>query len=408
MYSVTNSKKFNAFSVKINRMLAVSKTANIFTMTNRYLKDNKERKKNVCVLLDWFSVMIYTGFSEPIEGQKVYKLNDVVALNYTETSAGMFKYKYEVYWYGDHVANLLCGTKGKLISDGVAKLEMLNYMLYSFEWKNAYKDILQSLNAQLKNFTRLDIAIDGVNWMLPFLNDYVKQSNETKIVNLKGKAYMNSKILNQKTMEYRSFLVGAGKSPKKITIYNKTSELERSNKKYIESVWRKAGIDIDKDVCRVELRLNSEGVKAIRNFDIERLDDPKYLLSIFRTQASNFFEFTVKGGDSNHTRQKVVDILAFDELKIPMLEKEKRSVNDGRYKSKMSMHCHVKDILKNRYDNKQLESVLDVIDSDMMTYNLRDYYSKKLPEWIQTYYETMPEFQRDAHRLELLNGLVQN
>lgn len=392
--------------MKLDKMLAVSKTANILASTNEYMERYGSKENKACILLDWFAVMIYTNFGEPTEDQKIYKINDIVALNLTEGGAGLFKHKYEVYWYGDYVANLLCCTKGKLIPDGVAKLEMLNFMLYSFEWKHAYKDIMQSLNAQYKNINRLDIAIDGVNWMLPFLNDYVKQTNKNKIINLKGKAYMNSKILNQKTMEYKSFLVGAGQSPKKIVIYNKSSELEKSNKKYIEGVWKKAGIDIKSDVCRVEMRLNSEGVKCIRNFEIDRLDDAEYLMSLFRTQAKNFFEFTIVEGDKTVNRQKIVDILAFDQLDIPMLAKGKRTVNDGRHKVKLSLHTHVKDILKNRYTDDETEKVLDVMDSDMQTYNLRDYYTRKIDEWRKKYYETLPESSQQEHRLDQVYALA--
>lgn len=407
-----NGKINNTYRVPISRLLAASKTANNFPLqfqdTTAYFEE-KSNEVAISVALDWFSVMIHLVIAEPEPDIITYTFENDIILLYLEHGTPVFKHSYTVLRGGEPVANLHTHCRNeKTIGAGVAKLEIHNHLLYSTEWATIYLQILAALGASFRNVNRLDIAIDGVNWLHPFMNEFVKQRVKGKCIELKGKAHLSSKILRKKTMTYQNFTVGGSDSPKRITIYNKSSELERSNKQYIRTMWERAEMDTTNDVWRIELRMNSEGVKLIKNLDIGKLRSPKYLLSIFRTQTKNFFDFTYKTKDKKVTRHRPVDILCFNILKVRPLETTKRAKVDGRYKVKLGIHNAVKDLLNGTTADDDVQTMLRFIRVNTETYHLGRYITNKLPEWEKDYPGSVHNQNERVKRMEQIYESIGN
>jgi hypothetical protein len=129
---------------------------------------------------------------------------------------------------------------------------------------------MEVLNFGINNVTKLDIAIDGLNYIPDFLNAFNKQNGIEKKIRMVGKARFSAKVLDKERMYYENFQVGTNKSDKQVTVYLKTSELAASQKEYIKDFWFKNGLrpgPKDK-VYRVELRMRSKFLKYIKGFNI--------------------------------------------------------------------------------------------------------------------------------------------
>ena len=189
-------------------------------------------------------------------------------------------------------------------------------------------------------------------------------------------------------MLYNYFKVGSGTSEKQVVVYDKSKELEQSNKTYIAALWRANGLpfgDADPPVFRCELRMRSEAVKEMVGFTLEQLQDPKYLLSLFRTGCKNFFEFCEATGDANITRERLVNLIPFDELGAVLLQRARPALTDGRYKAKMAVHLTVKDSVLGILDDAHRPSALGLMQYQIEKYELSTWFRKRLPDWVKKY-----------------------
>lgn len=355
---------------------------------------------SVSVSLDWLSMMCDCLMPEPLPEQPPIWLTDNIVLEYQRKGTPVFNYSYIVYLEGEPVANVHTHTKNKkIIKEGTAKLEIQNHVLYSTSLLDVLDKVMLACKMPaIKNMSGLHIAIDGANHLHPFVNNYVRQSarrarpelktlghwGKENRVRMKGKANLDSKRFNRKTGMYDNFKIGS--SRKSLTIYNKTSELEHSHKSYIKAAWERAGIDMSGTVWRCEIRLTSQSIKEIKNFDLKKLTDPNYLLQIFKTQCKNFFEFALMENDENISRARVIDLFQFEKLKVPLLSKIPRAIVRGAYKAQMAVHNAYANILLGFHKTKDsIDAAITHISDNVELYDLQDWYVRKKVDWIAAY-----------------------
>ena len=353
----------------------------------------------VSVVLDWLSFMVECTLKEPAPDQGPVWLSDRVVLEYLQKGTPVFNYSNNIYLDGELVAMVHThGKNQKIIKPGTAKLEILNHVLYSSTVMDVVKDVMLACEMpMIKNVSGLHIAIDGANHVPEFLNKYIRQSQKrarpdlmnlqqySRInrVKMKGKANLDCKRFNKKTGNFDNFKCGSSK--KNLTVYNKTSELLRSHKQYIRDAWERAGIDTTGTVWRVELRLSSGPIKEIKDFSLDRLTDPNYLLSIFKTQCNNFFQFVIMN-DCNVSRATVIDLFQFEKLKVPLLQKIPRAIVKGAYKAQMAIHNAYANIRLSMF--KTVESIggaMQHIADNLDIYNLREWFERKKTDWDSMY-----------------------
>lgn len=384
---------------ELSHLRTASKTVLKFTSRFR----SEALPKSVSVNLDKFHFQADCSLPEPDPDQVIYWLNGDIALEYQKSGTPMFKHSYVMIRHGEPVANVITHSRDpKKVPENRIKIELLNHVLYSSEWLQVMDEVCDALKAIPVVFSNIDIALDGCNHVPLFLNYYCKQTPEKKIVELKGKAHFSPGIMDKKTMMFNHFKIGS--SHKKIRIYNKTQEIEReSHKEYIRHSWEKAGMDLNQDNWRTELRLDSQAIKSIAGFDYRRLMDPNYMLSIFRTLIKNFFEFAiVDHTDTNISRWKVVDLFQFEQLRVTVLDKLPKAVVRGAYKAKMAIHNAVANICR-RYINAEADVMATIhhIKLNIDLYDLGRYYLKRLPQWINQY-RTYTPFEPENLLLELV------
>ncbi|MDO7873671.1 replication initiation factor domain-containing protein [Hymenobacter sp. ASUV-10] len=329
---------------------------------------------------------IESGSDEALHIEK----GDGVLLEWTGKGTPMMRDSFNVYLWGEKFGTLHANprSEGKGLKPDSVQVHVDNALLYTDHWYEDLQTVVQACGLHVKNVTRLDIALDGLNYIIEFLNLYQKQFEWNKTVHHKGKARFTAGVLDKRTMLYDHFKIGSGSSEKQISVYNKTKELERSNKTYIAKYWQANGLQdggLDCPVYRVELRMRGKAVKEVKDFAIHKLTDYSYLFDLFRTGCHNYFEFTETQGHQNVSRQKPIDLIPFDALGARLLEKVPRALSDGRYKAKMAVHLTVKDIVLDLIPDDSRPQALGVMKEQIERYDLYPWMARRLPDWLKHY-----------------------
>lgn len=337
-------------------------------------------KHKISIVIDWFQVFgICRELPAPVQGE-VMEFGDV-ALAYTGHGSELFECVFDVYLEGEKVAVLQQSPRHTL-AEGSAMLKLENYLFYYEDWHTIFVRITDTLHFVTKSVTRLDVAIDGSKDIVPFLNQYLKQTDSQ--IKMKGKATFKTNF-EASSQNFTWFQVGSSASNKCISIYNKTKEIEQSNKIYIKRFWENNELDTENDIYRVELRLRSKGCKDVSGFDVDKLSDSTYLASLCKTHFENFFEF-VHNKDTNISRCESVQLIDWDMLGACLLEKiDKKQVND-RYKAKLTIHLlmklHYQDLISDALKSESMP----YIEKLLCDFDLRQWYAGKLSEWKDAYY----------------------
>ena len=358
----------------------------------------------VSVHIDWLSFMVETFMAPPDPEQPNVMLNDRVGTQYIGHGSMNFLYSHNIILDGEVVGMIHTHTRNEvMIEKNSAKFEIKNQVLYSSEWTNVITDCLAAMDiTYIKNITRLDIALDGANHITPFLNAFAHDHSGR--IGMKGRARLTPRMMDKKTKMFDGWQIGAGH--KYITIYNKTREIdEKSHKEYIRDCWRRAGLDLEAENWRCELRLDSQAINSVKakettivepdgkekfffseGISLDRLSDPNYLLKLFKTHCENFFQFVVFEGDSNVTRARIIDLFQFEKLRVALLEKIPRAVVRGAYKARMAIHNAFSNILLKRYKGAAaIAAAWGQIHNEIELYDLNRYFEKKKPDWIALY-----------------------
>lgn len=254
---------------------------------------------NVCSV-DWFEVQLSGQLPEVEEGKLDYEICEFVHLRDQQKQTKHFSYLFDVYYYGEHVGTLQSHTKAANYFDPYSmQFKLLNHLLYTEDWLTIYTDILNGCNWSHKSLTRVDIAIDGVG-----ASNY--RDMVYKAVNSRSKVMMSGKTnvsTNYKGNDIQSVTVGSRSSSKYGRIYNKSNELKRSNKTYINQYWLNSTLSIEpnKDVWRIEMEVKSKLFKK-RGYDVWRLNDTNYIASIMRTELKGWLSFYSMNTDKNKYR----------------------------------------------------------------------------------------------------------
>lgn len=352
---------------------------------------SKNHPVAITVNPDWFHTNAICNMSDPEED--ITWLTDNMALQTDRMGTQMFKYKHLVILDGEPVANVLSHSRNeKFFKANCIKIELLNHVLWSSEWINIYELILENLQATHEKIGRLDIAIDGMNYLPKFLTSFGSQREYNRKVFMKGKASFSAGMLDRRTCTYQHFKIGNG--DKKIRVYNKTKELEISHKEYIRKTWELSGLDVEAENWRCELRLNSTALKEISQLDYKNLSNPQYLLEIYKTCTTNFFEFvrihdyqtmTETSQIRAKSRAKVIDLLQFTQLNIMCLKKVPRAIMRGAYKAKLAIHNAVANVLLHNIQGDDVIHAFCHIKNNLEIYDLWRYYRKRIDDWVNKY-----------------------
>lgn len=345
------------------------------------------------ITIDWFEAFGSIGM-EPLQEREILELGSVIFegtafANPTFRSIALvYICQPEPVLFGELSYNIRLGQVG---DKNAAKLKILNEHLYTGTWMEDFQFFIRETGFKFNNITRLDIAVDGCSAVIPFLNKYIMN----KKYDMAGRAEMTLPKWNKTDRRFERFQIGSHQSEKHISVYLKSNEIKKSDKYYIQEYWKRSGMDIKKDITRVELRLKSKALQTMQyinpqnqiyeDFDYTLLEYPQYLAGIVQLHITNYFEFMeVNKKDKNKSRWQRLEL--FDLKKFDPVPLERNDVKDrcDRYKAKLSIHLMEKERLK-EVDPHLNEARAKIIKTYLFKHKLDDWYMKSLKEWEKKY-----------------------
>lgn len=167
---------------------------------------------------------------------------------------------FHIYYDGIHFANIECKPKSSILKPYHGFVRIINNWLYHEKTKDLIRELNQRNLLYFNNFTRVDIAVDFNKFHQnkcpqKFINDLMQG---TIIKKGKAKFATYGKISDNGNI-FQTLKFGSETSKISYKIYNKTQELkEAKNKPYIIDFWEQNGLDITKDIYRLEFSFKSQ------------------------------------------------------------------------------------------------------------------------------------------------------
>lgn len=184
--------------------------------------------------------------------------------------------------------------KGGIMQPGSCHIRLSNNACYRINPVLDLQTFLITNNYTYKNISRVDIALDfnafdnGLQ-VNDFISSYfygdIAKVNQSNISAHGMDNWAKGKIFN-------SLKWGSVRSPNTTKLYNKSLELRQSSKKdYIIDYWISAGLDISKDVYRIEFSLTSQfqGIRSKTNKNDCRIKN----LTDYQTRDKLYNQFTI-------------------------------------------------------------------------------------------------------------------
>lgn len=277
-----------------------------------------------CISADWFECTT-TGKFIPVDQEAPETLEfSGIILKLEGYGTKHYQLKYNVFLPGekDPFALILTDPRNtKILEPDFSQIKIENHQLYRKGWTVKLATVLDALELQLNNITRLDIAIDGVG----FLNQ-VERFERGEIESIGKVQTCDFKTAQRDRTGYNW---GKRSSEKMLTIYDKSDELKRTNKLYISDTWIANNLNegqVD-EIERLELKLRGKAIKRLlipetgEAIQYERLEDANYLASIVKVSFKKWFEFVIPDEQKNVSRKERVQIVDFEQFKTIKMER---------------------------------------------------------------------------------------
>lgn len=230
---------------------------------------------------------------------------------------------------GDKYAVIQRVPHSRIISADGCIIQLCNRELYKSNFASEFLVFLASHKFKYKSISRLDICFDS-NYL------YRKKSHSSLIKDImsgvvlknnQAKVSWNFSAIADvgKPMVCNSCSFGSKSSSVSTKMYNKTLEMkEQKNKPYIVESWVYNGLDIDRDVWRIEISIKSDATTTIRSEsgEIFRLSPDSVAMrklteDIFFSYAKKYFSF--KRNDGKQNKSRMPDLEIFPRERTPTL-----------------------------------------------------------------------------------------
>jgi len=199
--------------------------------------------------------------------------------------------------------------------DDMCHLKMENYWLYTDVWYDILSSALRQFEITPFKLSRLDIACDWQNGQCGIAaHDIMTGLMSRKYVKVHQPAWRVNGT-DAATMTWHSMAFGSKGSAVFTRFYNKTLELQATGKDYIRETWKGAGLNLERDVYRVEFAMTDLGTQVIdpetgEQFDIpyDRCADRLYIAGLFFHYAQHYFDIRRAGTASKRTQCRRLDV----------------------------------------------------------------------------------------------------
>lgn len=397
-----------------------------------------------CINIDWFEATLEGNWlprnevGDPLsvvsflDGDLVLE-RDPARWNGTQH----YQYGYNIYFHGEPVATIITHPRNAIMgrtdpgegTRALSQLRLENHILYRQGWTKIYAAILYGLEVELNNITRLDVSVDGGE----FLSDYRQliAGSYKKLGRAKHSCHFTAKD------EVEGFYIGSRSSDRYVRGYSKTSEISQAGgtKTYIVDAWKKANLEAydngagkverlelvlkAKAIAQMEKGLAGQGIDGpigdalavaalidggpiAESFDVKRLEDDNYLAGIMRANLEKFYQFVDAGelartgNISRCARIDAVDWHIFEAEQLHRLTTTKKPNVIWAVQRRITfdmLEYYAKRARRGAglFDQKELQSAEEAFHFNRelaKSYGVLDWFEKKLKYWAK---------QRDFH-----------
>lgn len=179
---------------------------------------------------------------------------------------------------GRKILTLLYEPKSPLIPKRICLCEVANVCLYDGSWRRVCLLLPEIHAGDFNSLSRLDIACDfdeiGLDTARRFVQDniYVQRKKEGCCF------YDYDEKHGYITKIPRQLSFGSKTSKIKWKLYNKSKEIKVSHKEYIEHMWHEEGMDLSKDIWRLEVSLTRvSSLQCVNGNNVDLLDLKEFI-----------------------------------------------------------------------------------------------------------------------------------
>lgn len=365
-------------------------TQMIKTNISKIIEVNQNLPK--IILIDWLNITVDEFLNyEEIENQVV--IGNFVFSLIQGRRTPHFNRVYEVHHFGVKVATMTAESNHPLILKDRCQIKFENHVFYDGSLKTIYHNLKNELGLKNISISRIDIAVDGVNFHeLVAYHYYYEQQNEIVIPNDRDNITpIGDSRAMRRNCVFDSFRVGnrgkkskdgemaVSKSDRLCRYYNKTREiLEASHKKYISDFHEKNGLQ--GEVYRFEVELSAKFLSH-RAFDIESIFDTQYLERLFISGVKNFFEFRL---NDNKRVARCTSINFFGGIgQASPIERVKKVVQDTLRTIKSGIKSLVKSCTIGSFSaddlKKERDIIIESIFHQIRVFDLAEWFSRVSP-----------------------------
>lgn len=279
-----------------------------------------------CISIDWLA--FFCSSSKPfeqVEGGNT--LFSALHWNYEKQNHGtrQFKNLYFVYFQRAKVAEVQSEPCSSILKPNSVIVKFENRLLYQPDLWDIVQRFIDDHSLTILNVSRIDICADFNRFYsyecVPFIADFLASRIRHKGKGI-GTAHFNhySKVENKVSksrIDYTGLSFGGHDSDARVYLYNKTFELlTQKDKPYIRDFWIKAGLDLSRNVWRLEVSLKSKACKfedkKTKNTIVvskSAVEDSAELVKIYHTFVRKLFAFVRnREGITNISREPLLNI----------------------------------------------------------------------------------------------------
>lgn len=265
------------------------------------------------VSLDWLEVYATSDLQSALYDTDVFHADDEFIARRRAYGTRVYERVFDVYLNSEDfmticIKPLSRRSAGGIMDDAMCHVKLANYWLYRDDWYDIFTHALRLFRIKPKRLSRLDIACD---WQHAECGLYAGDLLRGLVKRRYLKVHQPNWRANgtdSTQLNWHSLAFGSKSSPVFTRFYNKSMELQVTGKDYIADSWRLAGLNMKRDVYRVEFQMSDTGREVIdpdtgEQFDItlDMVASRSDVAALFFHYAQHYFDIRKAGTATRRT-----------------------------------------------------------------------------------------------------------
>lgn len=270
-----------------------------------------------CVSIDWLQAHFFANDKKLFDSD--FSVNKIFSIKKLEIKSPVFSKFIRISiqnrqeW--EEIAILSYEPHSKILPEKSCHVKINNKYLYSSSLDSFFYTIADEFNLSFKSISRLDVAIDFLQFNSLTVPTFFKRFISRKYLKYKSVGFHMDGFAS-KSMPIHYLRFGSRSTPVHFYIYNKSKELREKHKKpHIEKKWKEYGL-LHKtyDVWRMEFVLTpSKHGFITTDGDILQMNDlqifqPEYLKDLLFSLIGRYAQFVINDGQKRKDRMQKISL----------------------------------------------------------------------------------------------------